>query len=153
MNVLNLTYANMVNMAQKELKKIWIPNVGDFVIDELGMIGVLTNCDKQEVQVTELDGSIRKVYIGVTLLHNGKTWNSENPIWMPRLDQVITFFGNIPNARDFTEQFNRWIFSEASSYAFSSDFLETVELAFAMFMDKVHHKRWNFVAKAWEAVS
>ena len=148
MNVLNLNYMNMINAAQEELKKIWIPNVGDFVIDEKGMLGVLVNNERQEINIEE--GKISNIYIGVTLLHNGLPWLSENPIWMPRLDQIITFFDSMKYAQEFTSKFNRWIFSEDSSYTFTSDFAETVELAFAMYMDKIHNKRWNFTTKLWE---
>jgi len=157
MNVLNLNYANMIREAKEELDKIWIPNVGDFAIDEKGMIGVLVNNTKQ-TQITNQkfgvdEGTTSEVYVGVTLLHNGLPWFSENPIWMPRLDQIITFFGGMPDAIDFITQFNRWLVAKDADYTFSANFAETVELAFAMYMDIVYNKKWDFVNKKWESIA
>ena len=145
MNVLNLNYANMVNAAKEELNKIWIPNVGDFVINEQGMLGVLIKNNQQELT----DGKEKtSKYVGVTLLHNGLPWFSANPIWMPRLDQIITLFDGISAAAAFIVQFNRWL--SANSFALSPEFSETVELALSMYMDMHHNKMWNFRTKAWE---
>lgn len=151
MNVLNLNYANMVKEAQEELNKIWVPNIGDLVINSDGMVGVLTNRDKQEIKVSA-DTPTQEMYIGVSLVHNGKLWTDLDPIWMPRLSQLVELVFN-KDPQSYLSRFNRWMFSEdfSEDANYTYKFTDIEELAFAYYMDKAHNKRWNFEEKKWEA--
>ncbi len=143
MNVRNLNYANMVKEAQDILNEIWIPTIGDLAIDESGMVGVIINRDKQEIKVDP--DNLYHAYVGVSLVHNNKVWQSHTPIWMPRLDQIIEFTaGNVYPGR-YLESF--WAWADAN---YTSNFIEVREYAFAYYMDKEHNKRWNFEEKKWE---
>lgn len=146
MNILNLVYANMVKEAQEELNKIWIPNVGDFAIAENGVVGVLTNNKQQEVMIGD---DISEAYIGVSLVHNGQLWSSLNPIWMPKLGQLVEFIPGIDTPQEFLSRFNRWLFSNDATYTCSKLFTAVEELAFCYYMEIVHNKRWIFDKKVW----
>ena len=150
MNVRNLNYANMVNEAQDILNEIWIPNVGDLVMAEDGMIGILTNRDKQQIGVggTKDTYNVIMSYVGVSLVHNGKLWSSCNPIWMPRLDQLTELVPST-DPQNYLSNFNRWRFCEDANYIYK--FIGMEELAFAFYMHMQHNKRWNFEEKKWEA--
>jgi len=145
MNVLNLNYANMVKEAQEELNKIWVPNIGDLAIDESGMVGVIINRDKQEIRVDP--DNVYHAYVGVSLVHNNKVWQSHNPIWMPRLGQIAEFDNN-STAQQYVMALNRWVFTEDANYTYA--FGEMEEVAFAHYMDKEHNKLWNFAKKQWK---
>jgi len=151
MNIRNLNYANMVNDAQDILNNIWIPAIGDLAIDESGMVGVIINRDKQEIKVDP--DNLYHAYVGVSLMHNNKVWESHTPIWMPRLDQVIEFMYDSMEPQCYLDSFNRWITVASVNYAYTEKFTEVIELAFAYYMHIRHSKRWNFEEKKWKSIN
>lgn len=151
MNVRNLNYANMVKEAQEELNKIWVPNIGDLAIDEAGMVGVITNRDKQEIKLDP--DTIIHSYIGVSVVHNGKLWRSCNPIWMPQLWQILELIYGTKKPKVCVEEFAFWLFSADINYVESDELTEVKEVALIHYMKCIHNKVWNFEEKKWEVLT
>lgn len=82
-----INYLTMCKEAKEQLDTLWVPDIGDFAVCSNGMLGVITNRDKQEVMYP--DQTKGMAYVGVAYHHNGKLWSSRNPIWLPRLDQIV----------------------------------------------------------------
>ena len=86
--ILDVDYAVMCQAAKEFLDTLWVPNIGDFAIDENGEVGIITNRDKQEIGHDD-DIPTKVVYVGVSYAHNNRLWHSQNPVWLPRFDQLI----------------------------------------------------------------
>jgi len=85
---LDVDYAVMCQAAKKWLDTLWVVDIGDFAMDGNGEVGVVTNRDKQDLGTDE-EIPTKVAFVGVSYSHNNRLWYSDNPIWLPRLDQLL----------------------------------------------------------------
>jgi len=102
---LDVNYAVMCKAAKEWLDTLWVLDIGDFAIDSNGEVGVITNRDKQDLGTDE-DIPTKVAFVGVSYMHNNRLWYSDNPVWLPRLDQLLewhdAFF--IPHKTTISEE-------------------------------------------------